>query len=79
MSRTILITGATSGLGRYLAEQLIRENRVLVHGRDRQRTEQLAAELGGRPYVADLANLAEVRRLAAEVAAENPRLDVLIN
>lgn len=82
---TALLTGATSGLGRYLAEQLAASGiRVLVHGRDRQRTEDLAAELrkaGGEaePYVADLASLAEVRRLAAEVAADHPRLDHLIN
>ncbi|MNK77599.1 NADP-dependent 3-hydroxy acid dehydrogenase YdfG [compost metagenome] len=79
MSRSILITGATSGHGRYLAERLAREHDVLVHGRDRERTEQLAAQLGARPYVADLGDLAQVRRLAAEVAADHPRLDVLIN
>lgn len=79
MTRKILITGATSGLGRYLAERLARDSDVLVHGRDRERTEQLAAQLGARPYVADLADLAQVRRLAAEVAADHPRVDVLIN
>jgi NAD(P)-dependent dehydrogenase (short-subunit alcohol dehydrogenase family) len=54
---------------------------VLAHGRDRERTEALVAELGGgaRPYVADLASLAEVRELAAEVVANEPRLDVLVN
>lgn len=77
--KTVLITGATSGLGRYLAQRLACDHLVLVHGRDRERTEQLAAELGGRPYVADLSDLAQVRRLAAEVAADHPRLDVLIN
>ena len=77
--RTYLITGATSGHGRYLAERLAREHRVLVHGRDQARTEALAARLGGRPYVADLGDLAQVRRLAAEVAADHPRLDGLVN
>jgi NAD(P)-dependent dehydrogenase (short-subunit alcohol dehydrogenase family) len=73
--RTVLVTGATSGLGAYLAERLAEDHTVLVHGRDRARTEALAARLGGRPYVADLASLAEVRRLAAEL----PRVDVLVN
>lgn len=77
--KTYLITGATSGHGCYLAEQLAREHRVLVHGRDRARTEALAARLGAWPYVADLGDLAQVRRLAAEVAADHPRLDGLIN
>jgi NAD(P)-dependent dehydrogenase (short-subunit alcohol dehydrogenase family) len=57
---------------------------VLVHGRDKQRTEDLVTELraaGGEaePYVADLASLTDVRRLAAEVAADHPSLTYLIN
>lgn len=75
--KTILITGATSGHGRWLAERLSREPdvRVHVHGRDSERCQRLAADVGVQPHVADLADLAEVRRLAAEV----PRIDVLIN
>lgn len=75
MRQTILITGATSGHGRYLAERLSGQHQLLVHGRDRERTEQLARELGARPLVAELSELAEVRRLAAEVGP----VDVLIN
>jgi NAD(P)-dependent dehydrogenase (short-subunit alcohol dehydrogenase family) len=71
----ILITGATSGLGRYLAQRLAPDHELLVHGRDRARTQELAARLGARPVVADLADLAQVRRLAAEVEG----VDVLIN
>src|SRR5579885_324303 len=75
----ILITGATSGHGRYLAQQLSRKHRILLHGRDRHRTESLAAELGALPYVADLSDLAQVRQLAAEITASHPKIDVLIN
>ncbi len=75
MRQTILITGATSGHGRYLAERLAPEHEVLVHGRDRERTAHLADELGARPYVADLGDLAQVRHLASDI----PRIDVLIN
>jgi NAD(P)-dependent dehydrogenase (short-subunit alcohol dehydrogenase family) len=77
--QTVLITGATSGHGRYLAERLSGDYDVLVHGRDRERTEQIAAQLGAKAYVADLANLADVRRLAAEAMADRARIDVLIN
>ncbi|MBX6357019.1 MAG: SDR family NAD(P)-dependent oxidoreductase [Micromonosporaceae bacterium] len=74
----ILVTGATSGLGRHLAEQLSRAGHtVLVHGRDPARVAQVAG--AGRGYVADLASLAEVRSLAERVRAENDRLDVLVN
>jgi NAD(P)-dependent dehydrogenase (short-subunit alcohol dehydrogenase family) len=82
----VLITGATSGLGRYLASQLAGSGwQVLAHGRDPARVEELAAELAGefgggaRGYVADLARLGDVRELAALVRAQVPRLDVLVN
>ena len=86
----VLITGATSGLGRYLAGQLAGSGwQVLAHGRDPARVAELVAELGpelgpelgggARGYVADLARLGDVRELAALVRAEVPRLDVLVN
>jgi NAD(P)-dependent dehydrogenase (short-subunit alcohol dehydrogenase family) len=78
----VLITGATSGLGRYLARELAGSGwQVLAHGRDPGRVADLSAELAGdaRGYVADLASLGDVRELAALVRAEVPRLDVLVN
>ncbi|MFJ5838101.1 SDR family NAD(P)-dependent oxidoreductase [Streptomyces shenzhenensis] len=81
---TVLITGATSGLGRYVAFELVRSGHVvLAHGRDAQRTGRLVNEL--RTYgeaeglVADLASLCEVRELGARVAAVRDGLDVLVN
>ncbi|WP_328875053.1 SDR family NAD(P)-dependent oxidoreductase [Streptomyces sp. NBC_00287] len=81
---TILITGATSGLGRYVAFQLVRAGHVvLAHGRDAGRTERLVEELrtegDAEGFVADLASLKQVRELAAHVAADRPDLDVLVN
>ncbi|EFL36176.1 oxidoreductase [Streptomyces viridochromogenes DSM 40736] len=81
---TILITGATSGLGRYVAFELVRSGHVvLVHGRDADRTERLAEELraegDAEAFVADLASLARVRELAGHVADAHPELDVLVN
>lgn len=81
---TILITGATSGLGRYVAFELVRAGHVvLAHGRDAGRTERLVAELraegDAEGFVADLASLAQVRELGSHVAAAHPDLDVLIN
>jgi NAD(P)-dependent dehydrogenase (short-subunit alcohol dehydrogenase family) len=79
---TVLITGATSGLGRYLARELASSGwQVLAHGRDPVRVADNCAELGGgaRGLVADLARLGDVRELAALVSAEVPRLDVLVN
>jgi NAD(P)-dependent dehydrogenase (short-subunit alcohol dehydrogenase family) len=77
---TILITGATDGLGRRVARDLAGEGwTVLAHGRAPEKVERVVAETGGRGYVADLASLADVRRLAGEVLANEPRIDVLCN
>jgi NAD(P)-dependent dehydrogenase (short-subunit alcohol dehydrogenase family) len=78
----VLITGATSGLGRYLAEELAGSGwQVLAHGRDADRVADLCQQLGrdARGFVADLASLGDVRNLAAAVRAQVPRLDVLVN
>lgn len=83
---TILITGSTDGLGRYLAVRLGTAGAlVLVHGRDAGRAEQVRQEIraagGPEPEItlADLADLREVDRLADEVARRVGRLDVLVN
>lgn len=85
--RTVLITGGTGGIGRAAAIGLAKMGaRVGITGRDRSRAEQAAAaiadESGGPPvdvFVADLSAQAEVRRMADEVLATYPRLDVLVN
>jgi NAD(P)-dependent dehydrogenase (short-subunit alcohol dehydrogenase family) len=73
----ILVTGATDGLGRVVADDLAqRGHDVLVHGRDAERTEAVAGEIGAAGvHLADFAALDDVRRLAAEL----PQLDVLVN
>jgi NAD(P)-dependent dehydrogenase (short-subunit alcohol dehydrogenase family) len=82
--RTVLVTGATDGLGRALAGELLDGGAtVLVHGRSGRRIADTIAELGGgeavRAYRADLASLAAVHALADELLAGEPRLDVLVN
>jgi NAD(P)-dependent dehydrogenase (short-subunit alcohol dehydrogenase family) len=86
LDQTVLITGSTDGVGRRVAERLGEMGaRVLVHGRDAKRGEQVVADIraGGNDaamfYQADLAALAEVRRLAERVRTDHARLDVLIN
>jgi NAD(P)-dependent dehydrogenase (short-subunit alcohol dehydrogenase family) len=82
-SQVILVTGATDGMGRALAAELVRAGAtVLVHGRDPGRIADTVAELGDasvRSYRADLADLGQVRALAEQVAEAEPRLDVLVN
>jgi NAD(P)-dependent dehydrogenase (short-subunit alcohol dehydrogenase family) len=83
--KTTLITGSTDGVGRMVAERLGGDGwRVLVHGRDRGRGEEVVAAIrksgGTAEFVqADLSSLAEVRRLAEAVRKATTRLDLLIN
>jgi NAD(P)-dependent dehydrogenase (short-subunit alcohol dehydrogenase family) len=85
--QTILITGATSGLGLALAQALAeRGATVLLHGRDNQRgraiLDDIRQETGNEKlqfYCADLASLQQTAELARRIAAEQQRLDVLVN
>jgi NAD(P)-dependent dehydrogenase (short-subunit alcohol dehydrogenase family) len=85
--QTILITGSTDGLGKQTALALARKGAtVLLHGRNQQRLETTLREIqdvtGNRhleTYLADLADLAEVRSLAERVQTQHPQLDMLIN
>jgi NAD(P)-dependent dehydrogenase (short-subunit alcohol dehydrogenase family) len=77
----VLVTGATDGLGRGVAQRLAAEGAsVLVHGRDPGKVQAVVEETGAaRGFVADLASLDEVRRLADEVAGSTGQLHVLVN
>ena len=81
MTSTVLITGATDGLGRALAARAHGEGwRVIAHGRSDERLQALAAELDGVAVLrADLASLAEVAELVGAVEAATDRLDVVIS
>lgn len=84
--KTVLITGATSGIGKATALGLAAMGAQLaITGRNPHRTEAVAHEIsavhGGTVdfFVADLSSQEEVRRLAQEVLQQLPQIDVLIN
>src|SRR6266436_6749159 len=84
--KTVLITGSTDGVGRYVAAGLAADGaKVLIHGRDKARAKTLADEIRGQGhgepifYQADLSSLGGARRLAKAVLAEHKRLDVFIS
>jgi NAD(P)-dependent dehydrogenase (short-subunit alcohol dehydrogenase family) len=84
--KTVLITGSTDGVGRYVATQLAMAGaKVLIHGRDRARAETLSEVIkragGSEPtfYQADLSSLADVRKFADAVLANQRRIDVFVS
>ncbi|MFD3684398.1 SDR family NAD(P)-dependent oxidoreductase [Nocardiopsis sp. NPDC058631] len=85
-SSTVLITGATDGLGLGLAQALAADGADLIlHGRSQDRLDRIAARIEAdgaarpRTVTADLADLDQVRRMAAELRASESRLDVLVS
>ena len=85
--KTILLTGATDGIGLETAKMLVTlSHRVLLHGRSRAKLEAVERTLSGladggqvESYVADLSRMAEVEALAKTVAEKHSKIDVLIN
>jgi NAD(P)-dependent dehydrogenase (short-subunit alcohol dehydrogenase family) len=84
--KTVLITGSTDGVGRYVARRLAAEDaKVLIHGRDASRAQTLIDEIAkaGRAaptfYQADLSSMSDARQLAEAVARDHRRLDVFVS
>ncbi len=85
--KIILITGSTDGIGRQTAFELAGMGAsVIVHGRDPERTKNVATEIKettGNPsvdfFVADFSSLGEVRKFSGQLHEKYDRLDVLIN
>lgn len=82
MSKTIVITGAGTGLGRAMARRLARDgHRFLLLGRRRERVEAAAGELGqsARGLACDVTDPASIAAAFADIAGQEGRIDVLIN
>jgi len=85
--KTVVITGGTSGIGEVAAEALAQMGaRIILVARSKSRAEATLARLrrsgpgaAHSVYFADLTRLAEMKRVAAEIAHREPPIDVLIN
>lgn len=83
----ILVTGATDGMGKLIAQTLAMQGAtVLLHGRSQQRLDETVQEIRnsiGRgqleTYQADFSRLSDVRHLAQAIQEKHKQLDVLIN
>lgn len=85
--KTVLITGATDGIGRATARLLAAEHfTVFVHGRDESKANEVLKEVSDvfpranhRVFIGDLSSLDQVHRLAEEILEQVGHLDVLVN
>jgi retinol dehydrogenase-12 len=85
--KVVVITGATSGIGEVAAQRLADMGaRIVLVARDKTRGEAALARLRNADkspahsiHYGDLSRISEVKRLAVEIAAAEPRIDVLIN
>jgi NAD(P)-dependent dehydrogenase (short-subunit alcohol dehydrogenase family) len=85
--KVVVITGATSGIGEVAAQRLADMGaRIVLVARDKRRGEAALARLRSADkslshsiHYGDLSRISEMKRLAAEIAAAEPRIDVLIN
>lgn len=85
--KTALVTGSTNGIGKVTALELARQGyRVLLTSRDAVKGQQVLAKIQMQTgndalemYVGDLSSMADVRRIALEVRARHPAIDVLVN
>jgi len=84
---TVVITGATSGIGEVAADRLATKGaRIVFIARDRARGDEtlrhlraIAPEADHAVHYADLSKIREMKRVASEIAAAEPKIDVLVN
>ncbi|KPA20779.1 3-oxoacyl-(acyl-carrier-protein) reductase FabG [Shimia sp. SK013] len=80
MTKTILITGATDGIGYETAKLLVSEgHRVLVHGRSAEKLGRVTQDLVVKGYRADLSSFSDTAAFAQAMNADFGTIDVLIN
>ena len=85
--KTVVITGGTSGIGEIATQRLAQMGaRIVLIARSKARGRVALARLNERSrglaytvHYADLTRISEMKRVAAEIASQEPRIDVLIN
>jgi NAD(P)-dependent dehydrogenase (short-subunit alcohol dehydrogenase family) len=87
--KTILITGATDGIGKLVAMDLanqFKDSNILIHGRNKEKLETISDQIKKKTgngniqtYLADFSSLKDVRKMSAEILAGHDTIDLLIN
>ncbi len=87
MKKRIFITGSTDGIGKLAAVKLAKDgHEIHLHGRNSEKLEKVVAEIKGlsnneniKGFVADFSDLSAVKKMAEQIKATLPELDILIN
>ncbi|HSW74593.1 MAG TPA: SDR family oxidoreductase [Candidatus Saccharimonadales bacterium] len=79
MSKTIIITGGSDGLGKALVEKLAPSNEVIILARNEATMRAIAKETGCRYYVCDVRDAKQVTSTFGKISEEHGKIDVLIN
>jgi NAD(P)-dependent dehydrogenase (short-subunit alcohol dehydrogenase family) len=87
LGKVVVITGATSGIGRLAAEALAAQGaRIVLVARDPKRADgtlerlrTVAPQIKHQAHIADLSSIGGTKQVGARIAAQEPRIDVLIN
>lgn len=80
MTPTVVLTGGSDGIGAAAARILTtRDVNLVIVGRSAEKTQAVAAETGADFHIGDFARLADVDRIATQIAADHGRIDVLAN
>lgn len=87
MTKTILITGSTDGIGKLAALKLAKaQHKIILHGRNASKLSEVIDELKQDSdnqditgYISDFSDLSSVKSMAATLLVEQSQLDVLIN
>lgn len=85
--KTIIVTGATDGIGKHLAKKLVAEgHHLILHGRNKQKLEATVREIKAlspqailSAYLADFSKMADVYAFVSSIQQDFDRIDVLIN
>lgn len=79
MNKTIVITGGSDGLGKTLAESLVKENNVIILATNESKLKEVSKENNCTYKVCDVSNYEKVEKCINEIKEEFNSIDVLIN
>jgi len=78
-NKVIVITGASDGLGETLAEDLAKDNKVIILARNEERLKRVAGENNCDYFVCDITNYYKVEETIVNILAKYNKIDILVN